>query len=183
MINYRYNNNDRGCNESQKGILANTLRKLIDEMEGKGKFIGLTRGQRLYVLVDEPSRGVTIMNTAYLTKEFQHDLIKRANKRYHEVMLDKNSEGYVLSNISGNKPYPLTVFKMNNGLKCQQEQKTLYVKMALNLAFNSEIRHASKSPQSLFRYQVGEDSKCLAACKKLMPEAQLQEYVEERLLR
>jgi hypothetical protein len=46
---------------------------------------------------DEPSKGVTIMNTAYLTKEFQHDLIKRANKKYQEVMLDENSEGYVLS--------------------------------------------------------------------------------------
>ncbi|MGH9994529.1 MAG: hypothetical protein ACRD4J_04750 [Nitrososphaeraceae archaeon] len=40
------------------------------------------------------------MNTAYLKKEFQHDLIKiikRANKKYQEVMLDENSEGYVLS--------------------------------------------------------------------------------------
>lgn len=45
------------------------------------------------------------------------------------------------------------------------------------------LNNASKSSQSLFRYQVGEDSKCLAACKKLMSEAQLQAYVEERLLR
>ena len=45
------------------------------------------------------------------------------------------------------------------------------------------INNASNSSQSLFRYQVGEDSKCLAACKKLMSDAQLQEYVEERLLR
>ncbi|MGH9913145.1 MAG: hypothetical protein ACRD4W_11935 [Nitrososphaeraceae archaeon] len=67
--------------ESKKGILAKTLRGLIDDMEGEGKFIGLTWGQRPYVLVDEPSRGVTIMNTAYLTKEFQHVLIKRANKK------------------------------------------------------------------------------------------------------
>jgi short-subunit dehydrogenase len=42
---------------------------------------------------------------------------------------------------------------------------------------------ASTSSQSLCRYQVGEDSKCLAACKKLMSDAQLQTYVEERLLR
>jgi hypothetical protein len=66
--------------------------------KGEGKFIGLTRGQRPYVLVDEPSIGVTIMNTSYLTKEFQHDLIKKANERYQEIMLDQNSEGYVLSN-------------------------------------------------------------------------------------
>jgi hypothetical protein len=45
------------------------------------------------------------------------------------------------------------------------------------------INKASKSSQSLFRYQVGEDSKCLAACKRLMSDAQLQAYVEERLLR
>ena len=43
------------------------------------------RGQRPYVLVDEPSRGVTIMNTAYLTKEFQHDLFKKANKKYQDA--------------------------------------------------------------------------------------------------
>ena len=101
MASYGYGNNDRGWNESKKGILAKTLRGLIDDMEGEGKFIGLTRGQRPYVLADEPSRGVTIMNTAYLTKEFQHDLIKRANKKYPEVMLDENSEGYVLSNNIG----------------------------------------------------------------------------------
>src|ERR671918_1130844 len=36
------------------------------------------------------------------------------------------------------------------------------------------INSATNSSQSLFRYQVGEDSKCLAACKKLMSDAQLQ---------
>jgi NAD(P)-dependent dehydrogenase (short-subunit alcohol dehydrogenase family) len=35
------------------------------------------------------------------------------------------------------------------------------------------INNASKSSQSLFRYQVGEDSKCLATCKKLMSDSQL----------
>ena len=45
------------------------------------------------------------------------------------------------------------------------------------------VNNAYNSPQSLFRYQVGDDSKCLAACKKLMSDAQLQAYVEERLLR
>jgi hypothetical protein len=42
-----------------------------------------------------------INETAYLTKEFHHDLIKRAEKKYHEVMLDENSEGYFLSNNIG----------------------------------------------------------------------------------
>lgn len=45
------------------------------------------------------------------------------------------------------------------------------------------INNASTSSQSLYRYQVGEDSKCLAACKKFMSNAQLQAYLEERLLR
>jgi NAD(P)-dependent dehydrogenase (short-subunit alcohol dehydrogenase family) len=45
------------------------------------------------------------------------------------------------------------------------------------------INNASKSSQSLFRYLVGEDSKCLAACKKLMSDTQLQAYVEEKLRR
>src|ERR687897_2222879 len=90
MTSYGFGLNNKGWNESKKSILATALRELVDDMEGEGKFIGLTRGQRPYVLVDEPSRGVTIMNTAYLTKEFQHDLIKRANKKYQEVMLDEN---------------------------------------------------------------------------------------------
>ncbi|HZB73629.1 MAG TPA: hypothetical protein VE378_02690 [Nitrososphaeraceae archaeon] len=95
MASYGFGLNNKGWNESKKGILAKALSELVDDDEGK--FIGITRGQRLYVLVDEPSRGVIIMNTTYLTKEFQHDLIKRANKKYHKVMLDENSEGYVLS--------------------------------------------------------------------------------------
>jgi hypothetical protein len=39
------------------------------------------------------------MNIACLTKEFQHELIKRANKKYLAVMpeFNNNSEGYVLS--------------------------------------------------------------------------------------
>ena len=90
MASYGFGHKNKGWNESKKAILAKALRELVDD-------IGLTRGQRPYVLVDEPSRGVTIMNTAYLTKEFQHDLIKRANKKYQEVMQDENSEGYVLS--------------------------------------------------------------------------------------
>jgi NAD(P)-dependent dehydrogenase (short-subunit alcohol dehydrogenase family) len=45
------------------------------------------------------------------------------------------------------------------------------------------INNASKSSQSLFRHLVGEDSKCLAASKKLMSDAQLHAYVKERLLR
>jgi hypothetical protein len=98
MTSYGFGLNNKGWNDSKKGILANALRELVDDMEGEGKFIGLTRGQRPYVLVDEPSRGITIMNTAYLTKEFQHDLIKRANKNYKDIMSDEDSEGYVLSN-------------------------------------------------------------------------------------
>jgi hypothetical protein len=97
MASYGFGLNNKGWNESKKGILAKALRELVDDMESEGKFIGLARGQRPYVLDDEPSRGVTIMNTAYLTKEFQRDLIKRANKKYQEVMLDENSERYVLS--------------------------------------------------------------------------------------
>ena len=42
MSSYGFGPNDRGWNESKKGILANTLRGLIDDMEGEGKFIGLT---------------------------------------------------------------------------------------------------------------------------------------------
>jgi len=44
------------------------------------------------------------------------------------------------------------------------------------------VNNAKSSSQSLSRYPVGEDSKCLAASKKLMSDAQLHAYVKERLL-
>lgn len=114
-----YGNSNKGWNESKKGILAKTLRGLVNDMDGEGKFIGLTRGQRPYVLVDEPSRGVTIMNIANLTNEFRHDLIKRANKKYQEVMLNENSEDAFYQMILGERP--MTVFNRIEGLKCQQD--------------------------------------------------------------
>ena len=101
MASYGFGLNNKGWNESRKGILAKALKELVEDIEGEGKFIGLTRGQRPYVLVDEPSRGVTIMNIAYLTKEFQHDLVRRANGRYLDVMTgtqEEDSEGFILSN-------------------------------------------------------------------------------------
>jgi len=45
------------------------------------------------------------------------------------------------------------------------------------------INSAKSSSQSLSRYLVGEDSKCIAASKRLMSDAQLHAYVKERLLR
>lgn len=45
------------------------------------------------------------------------------------------------------------------------------------------INNAESSSKSLSRYLVGEDSKCLAASKKLMSDAQLHAYVKEKLLR
>jgi short-subunit dehydrogenase len=45
------------------------------------------------------------------------------------------------------------------------------------------VNNAKSSSQSLSRCLVGEDSKCLAASKKLMSDAQLHAYVKERLLR
>ena len=45
------------------------------------------------------SRGVTIMNMSYLTREFQCELIERANKRYVDVIsAEEDSERYALSN-------------------------------------------------------------------------------------
>jgi hypothetical protein len=99
MASYRFSHNNKGWNESKKDVLAKALRELVDDMEGEGKFIGLTKGQRPYILIDEPSRGVTIMNLGYLTKDFQDDLINGANKKYKDIMSDEDdSEGYVLSN-------------------------------------------------------------------------------------
>jgi hypothetical protein len=99
MASYGFSHNNKGWNEPKKGMLARALRGLVDDMEGEGKFIGLTKGQRPYILIDEPSRGVTIMNLSYLTKDFQDDLIKVANKKYKDIMSDEDdSEGYVLSN-------------------------------------------------------------------------------------
>ena len=73
--------------------------ELVGDMEGEGKFIGLARGQKPYVQVDEPFRGIAIMNVSYLTKEFQYELVERANKKYLEVMTgtEGDSEGFVIS--------------------------------------------------------------------------------------
>jgi hypothetical protein len=101
MASYGFGPNSKGWNESKKGILAKVLKELVEDIEDEGKFIGLTRGQRPYVLVDEPSRGITIMNIDYMPKEFQHDTIRRANWRYLDVMAgthEKDSGGFVLSN-------------------------------------------------------------------------------------
>ena len=86
MSNYGFGLNNNSWNESRKDALATALRNLIEDIEVDAKFIGLTRGQRPYVLVDEPARGITIMNIAYLAKEFQNDLINGANRRYLDVM-------------------------------------------------------------------------------------------------
>ena len=40
------------------------------------------------------------MNVTYLAKEFQYELVERANKRYLEVMTgtEEDTEGFILSN-------------------------------------------------------------------------------------
>jgi hypothetical protein len=62
MASYGFGLNNKGWNESKKGILAKALSELVDDMEGEGKFIGLTRGQRPYVLVDELAARVAVAN-------------------------------------------------------------------------------------------------------------------------
>lgn len=99
MATYGFGNNNVGWKESRKNKLADTLKGLVQDMEGEGKFIGLVQGQKPYIQVDEPSRGVTIMNITYLTREFQLELIERADKRYADVMTgtEGDSKDYVLS--------------------------------------------------------------------------------------
>lgn len=65
----------------------------------EGKFVGLTRGQKPYVQVDDPTPGVNIMNVGYLAREFQYELVEGANKKYLDVMkgTEDDSEGFVLS--------------------------------------------------------------------------------------
>jgi hypothetical protein len=100
MVSYGFGINNKGWNESKKNSLAKALEGLVEDMEGEGKFIGLARGQKPYVQVDEPYRGVIIMNVSYLAKEYQYELIERANKRYLALMTTAggDSEGFVLSN-------------------------------------------------------------------------------------
>lgn len=100
MASYGFGLNNKGWNESKKHVLAKALKELVEDMEGEGKFIGLSRGQKPFVQVDDPTRGVIIMNVSYLAKGFQCELIERANRKYMSVMSDANedSEGYALSN-------------------------------------------------------------------------------------
>jgi hypothetical protein len=99
MASYGFGLNNKGWNESKMGILSKALKELVGDMEGEGKFIGLARGQKPYVQVDEPFWGIAIMNVSYLTKEFQYELVERANKKYLEVMTgtEGDSEGFVIS--------------------------------------------------------------------------------------
>jgi hypothetical protein len=76
MTSYGFGGNNEGWKESRKDILAEALKVLVEDMECEGKFIGLKQGQKPYVQVDEPYRGVTIMNIAFLKKEYQHGLIE-----------------------------------------------------------------------------------------------------------
>lgn len=68
-------------------------------MQGEGKFIGLSQGEKPYVQVDEPHRGVIIMNLSYLEKKFQYELIERANKLFLSIMkvTEESQEKYILS--------------------------------------------------------------------------------------
>jgi hypothetical protein len=95
MASYGFGPNNKGWYESKKHILGKALKGLIDDMENEGKFIGLARGQKPYVQVDDPTRGVLILNVSYLTKEFQYKLIERANRKFRS---EADSEGYVQSN-------------------------------------------------------------------------------------
>lgn len=99
MASYGFGINNKRWNESKKESLAKTLKELVEDMEGEGKFIGLTQGQKPYVQVDAPYRGVIIMNIAYIAKEFQYELVERANKKYLDVMTgtEDDPEGFVLS--------------------------------------------------------------------------------------
>jgi hypothetical protein len=51
----------------------------IKDMEGEGKFIGLSGGQKPSVEVDGLYKGVTIRNITYLKEDHQHELIERAD--------------------------------------------------------------------------------------------------------
>lgn len=99
MASYGFGNNNVGWKESRKNKLAEILKGLVQDMEGEGKFIGIIQRQKPYVQIDEPSRGVTVMNITYLTREFQVELIERADKKYTEVMTgsEGDSKDYVLS--------------------------------------------------------------------------------------
>lgn len=70
MASYGFDLNDKRYNESIKESLAKSLKVLVEDMEGEDKFIGLTRGQKPYVQVGEPYRGVFIMNIEILQNNF-----------------------------------------------------------------------------------------------------------------
>jgi hypothetical protein len=98
MASYGFGDYNEGWKESKKDTLAEELMELVEDIEREGKFIGLKQGQRPYVQVDEPYRGVAIMNIAFLKKEYQNELIERADKRYLTVMTAaKDSVGYTMS--------------------------------------------------------------------------------------
>lgn len=87
MVNYGYGESNEGWNESRKHALAESLKELIEDMEGEGKFIGLQQRQKPFVEVDVLYKGVTIRRMTHLEEKIQHELIERANKIYVDVMV------------------------------------------------------------------------------------------------
>jgi hypothetical protein len=99
MACYGYGSNNEGWKEYRKYSLAKILKDLINDMEGEGKFVGLREGQKSYVEVDEPYRGVNIRNIRSLERDHQYELIERADKRYLSVMILGADANYLHKNV------------------------------------------------------------------------------------
>ncbi|MGB7952797.1 MAG: hypothetical protein WCF23_02355 [Candidatus Nitrosopolaris sp.] len=93
MVNYGYGSNTKCWDESKKLILADSLRKLVDEMKEDGSIktveTCMSGNGAPYVEVDQLYKGVRIRKITHLSDEQERTLIERADKLYLSIMSDK----------------------------------------------------------------------------------------------
>lgn len=98
MVNYGYDPGIRAWDESKKGILANSLQELVDQIK-KGSKTELadacmsSDGKAPYIEVNGMYPGVRIRKITHLNDEQQRELITKADLIYTEIMLGTGKKG------------------------------------------------------------------------------------------
>ena len=80
-MNYGYNSDTKGWDESKKYILAS---RLLTELNLANQWI--PGGTKPYIEVDGLYEGVRIRKITHLSDEDRSSLVKKADKIYNEVM-------------------------------------------------------------------------------------------------
>jgi hypothetical protein len=86
MVNFGYGPGMKGWEDRKAPLLAQRLQALLNTMEKQRKFDNIHKEMRPYVETDGLYAGVRIRKITHLTNEVEHELIREAEKIYHDVM-------------------------------------------------------------------------------------------------